>query len=419
LDNARIQTKTPIEKPRPFYGYTIIAAAFFIFVLLDGTNYSFGVFLKPMSEELGWSRAVTAGAFSVNTILSGLLYIVTGRLNDRFGPRIVLTVCGFLFGLGYLLMSQVNALWQLYLFYGVIGAMGISGSFAPLLSTVARWFIKRRGLMTGIAVSGIGVGTVIASKISSQLIISYGWRTSYLIMGIIVLALIMLAAQFLRRVPAQKGQSPYGADEAVIDKINLEPEGDTLLQAIRTPRFCMMGVMFFCFCFVIITILTHIIPHATDLGIPPLTAANIMAIIGGVSITGRIGIGAASDRIGNRPSFILGFSLLSIALFGLLISGEQWMLYLFAVVFGLGYGGVAALISPTVAELFGLRAHGAILGAATFTLTIGGAIGPVVAGYIFDTTGSYNLAFLICASLSILGLILASLLKFGHRVKQP
>ena len=168
-------------KPQRFYGYIVVVAAFFIMVLMFGIFDTFGVFFKPLLTDFGWTRAVTSGAFSLYWIIQGLLAIVVGRVNDRFGPRVVITFCGFIFGLGYLLMSQVSALWQLYLFYGVMIGTGMSGAFVPLTSTVARWFVKRRSMMTGIVVAGIGIGGLIAPPVANWLISIYDWRypTSY------------------------------------------------------------------------------------------------------------------------------------------------------------------------------------------------------------------------------------------------
>lgn len=179
LANHRARLSGGGSRPRFFYGYAILLASFLILMTVWGTQYSFGVFFKPVSSEFGWTRAETAGAYSLNMVLAGVFGILAGRLSDRFGARLVVTVCGLLMGLGYLLMSRIGAVWQMYLFYGVLASIGIAGMVVPLLSTVARWFIKRRGLTTGIAASGIGVGTVIMPPLASQLISSHGWRTSY------------------------------------------------------------------------------------------------------------------------------------------------------------------------------------------------------------------------------------------------
>lgn len=394
-----------------FYGYIVVVAAFLIMVIVMGTMYSFGVFFKPLSTELGWTRAATSGAYSLFMVLHSFLSIIAGRLNDRFGPRIILTGCSLFLGLGYLLMSQISAIWQLYLFYGVIVAMGTSGGYVPLASTVARWFVKRRGLMTGITVSGIGIGTMIMPPVANWLISSYGWRTCYIIIGILVSVLIILAAQFLRRDPGQIGQVPYDEEEVDTSHLNLADGGFSLREAIRLRQFWMLCAMLLCFGVSVQVIMVHIVPHATDLAISPASAANILAIIGGVSVTGRIIMGSVGDRIGSKPAITICFIMMLVALLWLLATKELWMFYLFAVIFGFAYGGWAALLSLIVAELFGLSSLGVILGAVISVMAVGEAAGPALAGGIFDITNSYQLAFLICAALSIIAIMLALLLR--------
>ncbi len=209
--NQEVQ-QAPTER-RFFYGYVVVVAAFLTMVLMLGTFFAFGIFFKPLSTEFGWSRALTSGAFSLSMILTGVLGMVTGRVTDRFGPRVVVSGCGLFIGLGYLLMSQTSAIWQLYLFYGFIMAIGMSGAIIPQMSTIARWFVRRRGLMTGITISGVGVGTMIMPPLASWLISNYGWRNSYVVIGFMVLAGVVSAAQFLRRDPAQMQQLPYGHNE--------------------------------------------------------------------------------------------------------------------------------------------------------------------------------------------------------------
>jgi len=399
------------KRPRFFYGYVVVLASFCAMVVAGGTTYTFGVFFKPLLTEFGWTRAMTSGAFSLYMVLHGFLYIVTGRLTDRFGPRLVVTACGCFLGLGYLLMSQVSAIWQLYLFYGVIMAIGMSGLFVPTLSTIPRWFVKRRGMMTGIVASGVGVGTVVMPPLASQLISIYDWSNSYIAVGIIALVLIIPAAQFLRRDPGQIGQLPYGKNEVKEEGLNLEARGFSPQEAIHTRQFWMLGGLYFCHGFLLQATMVHIVPHAIELGISAIIAANILAIIGGLNVVGRIGMGSASDRIGNKLSLIIAFMVMSVALLWLQVAQELWMLYLFAAIFGFGYGGQTALMAPIAAELFGLRAHSTILGIVVFVVTIGGAAGPIIAGHIFDITNSYYLAFSICATLSIIGFILTSFLR--------
>jgi MFS family permease len=411
LDKHAVLPLIGSKKPRVFYGYIIVIATLCITAIAYGTLFSFGVFLKPLSTELGWTRAMTSGAYSLNYLLIGLLGIVMGRLNDRFGPRIIMVGCGFFLGLGYLLMSQISAIWQLYLFYGVMVGIGMSAVFIPASSTVARWFSKRRGLMTGIIVLGHGMCLIIMSSLGSHLISSYGWRISYLIVGIIAALVILLAAQFLRRDPSQVGQLPDGESGGELKGLIPDARGFSLREATHIRQFWMLCALFFCHGVGQQGVMVHIVPYATDLGISGITVSNILAVIGGLFIVGTVVMGSVIDRVGNKPTLIIVLISVTAVLFWLAVARGLWVFYLLAAIFGFSFGGMVTVQSPIVAELFGLRAHGSILGAVIFVLTIGCAIGPLLAGCLFDMTGGYSLSFLLYGVLSIISLILALLLK--------
>jgi len=379
-------------------------------MVIGGTIRSFGIFFQPLLSEFGWTRAMTSGAFSLYMVLHGGLCIIAGRLTDKFGPRLVLTGCGLFVGSGYLLMSQVSAIWQLYLFYGVIIGIGMSGGAVPLLSTVSRWFIKKRGMMISIVASGVGLGTMIISPMAGWLISIYGWRFSYIVMGIIVLTITVIAAQFLRRDPAQKGLFPHGDSEVQQGSPVSETNNFSFREAIHTKQLWMLCIVFLSAGTCIHAIMVHIIPHAIDLGISAASATSILITISGVSIVGRIVIGSAGDRIGNKMAIIISSLLMLAALLWLLLARELWMLYLFSIVFGLAYG-VLILMAPLVAWLFGLKSHGIIFGVVDFSATIGGAIGPVLLGSVFDVTGSYQTAFVICIAFTAVVVITAIFLK--------
>ncbi len=403
--------QSPETKTRFFYGYIVVGTALLIMVVVFGAYNSFGVFFEPMLTDFGWTRTMTSGGYSLSWIMQGLLGVIMGRFTDRFGPRVVLTICGFLLGLGYLLMSQISTVWQLYLFYGVIIGAGVGSSWVPIASTAVRWFVKRRNLMTGIVLTGLSVGTLIAPPVASRLISAYGWRISYIIVGSIVLVVVILLAQLLRRDPTQVGQRPYGENEGEKQEFILETHSLSLGEAVNTKQLWLVSGMFFCFGFCVYTIIAHIVLHAIELGVSSISAANILATIGGLSIVGRVALGSVADRIGNRQAFIIGFTLMAAALFWLVPAKEVWALYLFAVIFGFAFGGCATSESPLVAELFGLSSHGLILGFINLLgFTFGAAIGPLIAGYIFDMTNTYQLAFIVCAATAVVGLILAVLL---------
>jgi MFS family permease len=393
-------------KPKIFYGYIIVASAFFIMIVLLGGNGFFGVFFKPVSEEFHWSRAVTSAAFSLSSLMGGVSGIFIGKLNDRFGPRLVITVCGILVGAGFMLMSVINQLWQLFFFYGVLIGLGMSGGYVPTLSSIARWFSSRLNLMSGIVLIGLSIGELAAAPVANSLIDRYGWRESYLILGGVILVISILAAQFMKRDPSIIGLKPYG--ERGQPK---QDSGVTLREALVTRQFWTVIAMEFVFGYILMTILVHLVPHVTDLKISMSTAAAIMAVTGGASIPGRITLGLAGDRLGNRAIYTMGFILMAICMVWLIFIKDTLSLYFCAALFGFAYGGMESSESPITVWLFGIKNHGLIFGTLVLAFTIGAAIGPFVTGYIFDFSGSYQTAFIMMAVLSIMGLILTLTLK--------
>lgn len=399
------------SRPRFFYGYIIVLATFCIMVMSGGLWVIFGIFFKPMLTEFGWSRATLSGASSLWAFVMTLFGLGGGRLTDKHGPRPVVTVCGLLLGLGFFLMSRISTVWQLYLVYGVVIGIGMSGLWIPMTSTMARWFVKRRVLMTAIILSGAGLGTVIMPPLATWLIDSFEWRTSYIAVGLVALLVVTSAAQFLRRDPAQTQQLPYSAAQAEAGNPSLQTEGLSLRRTIRVREFWLLCAVFICLWFSANVMWTHIVIHAIDLGVSAITAASIPAIMGGAGIAGRLIMGGAADRVGHKPILLTGFALLSLSLLWLLMTKELWGIYLFAVIFGFSLAGLATLEAPLIAGLFGLNSLGLILGSVELVATVFAAPSPMLAGHIFDTMDSYQLAFLICAVLGIIGVLLALLLR--------
>ena len=302
------------------------------------------------------------------------------------------------------MVSRVGAIWQLYLFYGVITGIGMSGAFAPLLSIVPRWFVKRRALMSGIIVAGPALGIVVMPLAFTLLISAYGWRFSYIILGSVVLVLIVLAALFLRRDPGQMGLMPYGADKGKAGGMDLQAAGLSLGEAVRTRQFWLLSVVSFSDLFLMNVITVHIVIYTIGLGIPATAAASVLSVAAGVSIPARVIIGGVADRIGNKPAFMICFITSVVAFLLLLVARELWILYLFAAIFGFGLWSSGAIMAPITAELFGLKSHGTILACTAFASAVGGAVGPVLVGYIFDVTGSYQLGFILCLLVTIVGI---------------
>ncbi len=392
------------KKSRIYYGYIIMAASAIIMMMGWGTHYSYGVFFEPLMTEFGWTRALTSGAFSLSTLGAGLVGIIAGRVSDRFGPKVLSIFCGIAFSLGFMLMSLVNSVWQVYLLYGILMATGIGGMWSPLVSTVARWFIQKRGLMTGIVASGIGFGTLFFPPLISYLVSVYGWRTAYFIIGVIVIVTILIASRFLKRDPTQSGLSAYGEKSASSNLLQNAREF-SYRAAFRTRQFWTIGVMYFLFGFNQTTVMVHVVPYATGQGISPITASGILAVIGATSIFGRIIIGGLSDRTRSKPSLILVLITLTLSLSWLVFADNLWALYLFGVGFGFAWGGLSALQSLVTAELFGLSALGILVGNFSFAFCFGGLVGPIITGHIFDVSGSYKTAFIMLAISGLMALL--------------
>ncbi|MFC1902177.1 MFS transporter [Chloroflexota bacterium] len=399
----RESRQPPEPRTRFFYGYVIVGTAFIIMTLTFGANYTFGVFIEPLIAEFGWTRAAISGAYAVLTLVAGFWGIFAGRISDRLGPKIVGVIGGFCLGLGFVLMSQVTALWQVYLIYGLIIPAGIGGCWPVFIATVVKWFAARRGLITGIVAAGVGFGTMITPPLATWLISIYDWRATYGIVGIGTMVLIIAASLFHKRDPYQIGQVPHGIEK---QRAAAPPREFAFRQVVRTRQFWMVCGIYFCFGYCLHSVMVHIVPHATGTGISPASAASILAAIGSASIIAKLIVGMASDRLGIKLTLTLALALLTATFIWLQSAGELGELYLFGIIFGFAYGGTMTMQPLLLAELFGLGSLGIIVGSVTFSYTVGSAIGPLIAGHIFDITASYRPAFIICAVMAVIAIIL-------------
>jgi MFS family permease len=400
-------------KPRFFYGYVIVAATFLIVAASWGMHVGFSIFIEPLSREFGWGSAAISGAWSLNALLNGFLGIIAGRQSDKFGPKKVVLFCSIFFGLGLILMSRIESIWHLYLFYGIITAIGMSAGIAPLQSTVVKWFVKRRGLMVSVFIMGFTCGTTIISPIANQLIISQGWRNAYLILAVASFLVIFFAALLLKSNPSQIGQLPYGATDAAENESNQHQlSGFSLRQSFGTLQFWLLCIYFFCIAFSMMIVMIHIVPHAIHVGISSTTAVTILAVISISAMAATIPEGYMVDKIGIRRTTIILTALLTISMLLLLFLGNSSLaLFLFAIPFGVSFSALDILLTLLSSRLFGLIALGAIIGFVNAILQIGSSLGPIVSGIIFDATGSYQLSFLLCTIVSVIALVTTLLLR--------
>jgi MFS family permease len=360
-----------------------------------GMLFSYGIFLKVFETEFGWSRTLLSGCQTLAFFMMGLLAMLAGRLNDRFGPRRVLLVTGISYGLGWMLMSRIGAPWQLYLIFATLLGLGLGSHDVVTLSTIGRWFAARRGIMSGVVKTGTAFGQITVPPLAALLIAGLGWRAALVALGAGAGLLLIVAALAMRTPPEPARANPAAP-----------PDGVDFATARRSRAFWTLGAIQFLFMPALFTVPLHVAVHGMDMGMSAARAATLLSVIGGSSIAGRLAVGTLIDRIGGRNGYVLCFAALICGLVALLTGQAQIALFAAVAVYGFGHGGFFTVVSPTVAEFFGLRAHGAIFGTVLFFGTVGGALGPILAGLAFDLTGSYTIAFSGLLVMAGLGLAL-------------
>lgn len=403
LSNTLAATDNSMSK----YTWFLTVICFFIMNIIFGAAYSFGVFFKPMVDEFSWTRAVTSGPFSLSMIVYGVSSYVTGRLSDKFGARVIVTFGGVFIGLGCLLMSLTGSLWQLYIFYGLLAGLAQGFTYIPLVAMMARWAPQRRAFISGIIIAGIGLGIAIVPPIAAALTQSYGWRRSLVIVGAVSLVLVTVLAQFLKKAPAAS-PAPVKANQPRLPRVEY-----SLREASRTRNFLLFSFAWVMYGLCLQVATVHIVPYSIGLGMSAVTAAGVLSAIGFVGVFGRVSIGFAGDRFTSRRVAMVGFLLIAIAYAGLSIFNAAWMLYVFAALYGF-CSGLGLLLTPLAADLFGTKALGAVTGTLLGMFSVGAAIGPWAAGYLFDIMGDYRLAFLLSGIISAIAAISLLPVKRPH-----
>jgi len=406
-------------KDRLFYGWVVVTVCFIVATVIYGINYSFGVFLKPLGSEFGLTRGAISGVFSVYMLFGCVFGIWGGWALDRYGPRVVALFMGLFTGLSLLLISQTNAPWQLFITYGLLLPLGTGATYMVIMATASRWFDKKRGLALGIASSGAGLGTLLMAPFATYLIANVGWRIAYIVVGLIAWLVIIPLSRLLKKDPAEIGVLPDGmnstSNETGIEEErredNTELAGLSLLQASKTGSFWLLGAIWLLYSFCYLLVLTHIVPHATDIGIPAMEAAVILSLMGGSNIAGRLLMGRVSDSMGRKATAIICALLVVGAMVWLIRSQDLWMFYLFGIMCGFSFGGFDPAVTALIGDIFGLRSIGIIMGILNVAFGIGSAIGPAVGGFVFDAGKSYSTAFLAGALAMLITALLIVLIK--------
>lgn len=410
------------KKSKLFYGWIIVIAVTLIYTIAEIPVFAFGIFVKPIAGEMGWSREVITRAFGLYMIFLGIFSILGGILVDRVGPRILNFIGTIMIGSGLILASRADSALTFYLGYSVMGGIGFAFVFVPNQTTLARWFIAKKGLALGIMFAGGGIGTLVATPLLQSCIESSGWRTAFLIIGILILCIPVPAALFLRKDPKELGLVPLGEGEGAPggpagDKgaqnagQAIQTQNFTLPEAIKSGSFWIYNVAITLMFLGFFMAQVNMVPHATDMGVTAAAAALALGIASGFNAFGRLFMGGVSDKIGTKRSFYICLGLGAIMLFYLITVSSAWMMYLFVILFGFAYGGSVPQMPRMVSELFGLKSMGAIMGVSILVTTPGPALGPVLGGAIFDRTGSYTPAFITGGIAILIAVALISVLK--------
>jgi len=375
--------------------YRVLFGACLTQFTVIGLLFSYGLFFKPLQEEFGWSRTFLSSASASSFFMMGVLAIFAGRMNDRFGPQIVMGISGVAYGAGFILLSQVTAQWQMFAIFGIFMALGLGAHDVVTLSTIARWFEKRRGIMSGVVKVGTALGQISIPPLAAYLLLAYGWRHAVILLGIGAIFLLVIASLSMKRPPEDPSPEPGRASE-----------GWSFAEVRKTRVFWSLCAIQFMFFPSMMTVPTHLAIHGTDLGMTSAKAATLLSVLGASSIAGRLVVGTLADRIGGKRTLLMCFTVLLISLLAFIGVKTHGLLFAVVAFYGFSHGGMFTIVSPLVAEYFGMRSHGSIFGTILFFGTIGGAIGPIMAGWIFDVNGSYTYAFIMLALLAAIGLAL-------------
>jgi len=381
-----------------YWGWFVVAGAFLILSVNYGTRYGFGIFVKPMALDYHWSRSVISLGYSLNMLVYSTSCIYIGRMLEKTPPRWIITCGALLAAIGLISTSMARTPIQFYIAYGVIFGVGSACMSVVVFNTmISRWFIRKRGLAIGIATMGISFGTILLSPAAGLFVKYYGWQSGFLFMGILSLVIGVSLSQLLMRktYPEAHGMLPDGEKEAG-HAIRLQPEPSPPiklpLSAILTdPRFCILGACFFLAIAANMSVFVHQVPFALDNHIEKIAAASSLGAIGLAAFCGQFFFGWLSDRL-RDVKFAAAFGLIIMAAGMILLLKATTVprLYIFAIVFGFGYGSLAPMIPVLVVDRFGRFAMGSVYGLLTFCIGIGGAVGPILGGIIFDTLGSYT-----------------------------
>jgi MFS family permease len=416
-------------KVKRFYGWINLLGLMLVYGSLCGTvTYAYGVFLPAMSEAFDWSRSALSGPYALFFITGGMLGPVAGMTIARFGARKNIIACNSLVVLGLLGMSQVGAIWHIYLFFGVMAGVSIAfGEFIPITTVINNWFIRKRSLAMGLLFASGGVGGFAMPPMISWFILGLGWRWAWVCLAAIHLLLsVMIGGMLIRGRPEDVGQKPDGrtgedaphdAGHAATARVYQTQTDWTVGEALRSSALWMLIALFAIILFVLNMLTTHQVAYLQDLGFSPMVSATALGMMLGASIIGRLMSGFLGMRFEGRHLAVFFLMSMGSGVLFLMYARSIYAIYLYSALTGIGFGGMIVLMPNILGAFFGRTHYARIVGWTTPVVTLASAVSPNLAGAIYDATGEYTLSFGISVTLIVAGIVIA--LRLRPRILPP
>jgi MFS family permease len=387
------------------YGWVIVAVGIVVGCIGMGGVMSLGVFLQPMANSLGWSRAGISTASTLAFLWMGVGGFLWGWLFDRYGARVVVLLGGLLQGLGFVMASQAQSLPTFLAVYGTAVGLAVGAIYVPLTAATTSWFTRNRSLAVSLVSAGLALGTTLVAPLARWLIVSHDWRFAMLTLGITAWAVILPAALLLRPAPLAEG----GAAAASLT--GAAAVGMTVRQALKTPVFWSLALANFACCAAHSGPIFHMVSYAADCGVAPLTAGTVLGAAGLAALSGRIICGLLADRIGAKRTLVACLALQAVAIALYLLARDLDSLYAVSMLFGLSYGGAMPLYAILVREYFPAKIMGSVFGVVAMISTFGMALGPTVGGWLFDRFGGYGWLYVASSVIGIAGVLIAMTIR--------
>ena len=403
-----------VGQEQPTYGWVIVFAGLIISLCMYGVIESFAIMFKPIADQFAWDRGTVSVASMISWTSFGISSLICGRLSDRFGSKWVIITGGLFFVAGTFLMSQVQSLWQLYVYFGVVLAIGRSATGVPMVALVTKWFVRRQGLALAIAQSQ-NVGSAVFAPLAVFLLAHNDWRWSYIWLGVITLIVLPLS-MLMRDKQVASTEAQKSGPALKHDPAYVSAPGMTLSEAMRTRAFWTLNLMVLGCCMCHSCILLHGFNHMTDVGVLESVAARVVMLMAVFGMIGKIINGLLADRIGAKWAIALFLGLQAVMIPFFIEARQAPSFYSWAILFGLGFGGPMPVYAMLFREYFGTRAIGTILGAFFMVASIGMGSGGMMGGFLHSEFGDYVVPFLTSTSTGTLAAILALTLPSSARV---